>query len=89
MELTYIEKGELTMKYNYFDVPTQVKFWDYGSKHYYGGIAFQDKIICGCCGGVCDISEIYRFAPDTLEKDPIIAYDNWACISSAICGDDN
>ena len=38
-------------KYNYFDVPTQVKFWGYGSKRYYGGIAFQDKIICGCCGG--------------------------------------
>lgn len=75
-------------KYNYFDVPTQVKFWGYGSKRYYGGIAFQDKIICGCCGGVCDISEIYRCAPDTLYEDPIVVFDSWVDISPAIFRED-
>lgn len=75
-------------KYNYFKVPTQVKFWDYEGGHYLGGIAYLDEIICGCCGGILDISEIYEFAPDTLEEDPIVIYDNWVCISSAICGDE-
>ena len=41
MELTCIEKGELTMKYTYFEVPTQVKFWDHNDGHYIGGIAYR------------------------------------------------
>ena len=55
------------MKYNYFEVPTQVKFWDVDGDHYIGGIAYRDKIICGCCGGIFDISEIYESAPVTLK----------------------
>ena len=86
MKFTCIEKGELIMKYNYFEVPTQVKFWDIDGDH--GGIAYQDKIICGCCGGIFDISEIYEFAPDTLEEDPIVIYDNWVDISNEICGEE-
>lgn len=66
-------------KYDYFPVPTQVQFWDYK-----GGIAYRDEIICGCCGGVFNISEIYKVAPDTLLRDPIIAYDDWVGISSAM-----
>ena len=74
------------MKYNYFEVPTQVKFWD---GCYIGGIAYREEIICGCCGYALDISSIYEFAPDTLEEDPIIPYDNWVDLSSEICGADN
>ena len=76
------------MKYNYFEVPTQVKFWDIFSKGYVGGIAFRDKIICGCCGGVASISDVYMSAPDTLE-DPIVVYDDWVDISHEIRGDNN
>ena len=68
MKLTCIEKGELTMKYSYFEVPTQVKFWDDHSGHYIGGIAYRDEIICGCCGTVFRISEIYEVAPDGLKN---------------------
>lgn len=74
-------------KYDYFGVPTQVKFWDYEGGHYLGGIAYRDEIICGCCGGIFEISEIYQFAPDTLDSDPIIIY-KWIDISGEICGDD-
>lgn len=77
------------MKYEYFEVPTQVKIWDYGNGNYLGGIAYRDEFICGCCGGVFDINKIYESAPDTLEEDPIIVYDNWVDISQDICGDDN
>ena len=75
------------MKYNYFEVPTQVKFWDVDGDHYIGGIAYRNEIICGCCGGIFDITEIYELAPDTLE-DPIVIYDNWVDISNEICGED-
>lgn len=73
-------------KYNYFAVPTQVQFWDYNHGRYHGGIAYRDEIICGCCGGVFNIIEIYNVAPDTLLEDPIIVYDDWAGFSFAICG---
>lgn len=63
-----------------------VKFWDYFDEHYLGGIAYRDEIICGCCGGVFDISEIYEPAPDTLEEDPIVVYDTWVNLSSEIRG---
>lgn len=76
------------MQYNYFEVPTQVKFWDYNGDHYTGGIAYRDEIICGCCGGIFDISEIYEFAPDTLDSDPIVAFDDWVDINYDIAGGD-
>lgn len=75
-------------KYDHFLVPTQVKFYDYTNGRYHGGIAYRDEIICGCCGGVFNISKIYKVAPDTLLGDPIIVYDDWLGISSSICGDD-
>lgn len=77
------------MKYNYFEVPTQVKFWDYTNGRYHGGIAYRDEIICGCCGGIFKISDVYEVAPDTLDNDPIVVYKGWVGLSSEICGDDN
>lgn len=78
------------MKYNYFAVPAQVKFWDAPSGgHYIGGIAYRDEIICGCCGSVFKINEIYESAPDALDNDPIVVYKGWVGLSSEICGDDN
>ena len=77
------------MKYNYFEIPTQVKFWDVDGDHYIGGIAYRNEIICGCFGGIFDITEFYESAPDTLKEDPIIPYDNWVDISNDICGDSN
>lgn len=76
-------------KYNYFTVPTQVKFWDALIKDYIGGIAYRDEIICGCCGSVFKISEICEVAPDTLDNDPIVVVHGWKGISDKICGDDN
>ena len=49
------------MKHTYFPTPTQVRFfcptddapqWEYG-------IAYGDEIICGCCGGVFEIENVY------------------------------
>lgn len=48
---------------NYYDFPTQVRFYDVDGDHYLGGIAYQDVIICGCCGGTIEISEIIENTP--------------------------
>lgn len=71
-------------KYNYFAFPTQVKFWD---GRYIGGIAYREEIICGCCGDVFKISEIYEVAPDTLDNDPIVVVNGWKGLSDKICGE--
>lgn len=71
------------MKYNYFEIPTQVKFWD---GRYIGGIAYRDEIICGCCGGIFGISDIYKVAPDTLDNDTVVVVDGWKAINYDICG---
>lgn len=42
---------------NYFDKPTQVQFIDDEDNVCYG-IAFQDNIICACCGSIFPIDEI-------------------------------
>ena len=73
-------------KYDYFEIPTQVKFWD---GCYIDGIAYRDEIICGCCGGIFRISDIYEVAPDTLDSDPIITLSGWKAINYDICGKDN
>lgn len=75
------------MKYTYFEVPTQVKFWDPAGNHYVGGIAYRDEIICGCCGGVMGISTIYYFAPEELDNEPIIPINKWQPIDYEICGE--
>lgn len=66
----------------YFPLPTQVKFWDVDGDHYIGGIAYQDYIICGCCGGLIPINEVYEFTSEGF--DPIISTDEWTDISSCI-----
>lgn len=51
----------------FFEVPTQVQFWDTDTISYIGGIAYHDEIICGCCGGVFHVDDILADA----EKDGV------------------
>ena len=67
-----------------YDTPTQVAFWDYDGGHWVGGIAFDTVIICGDCGGVFDIDEIYEFAPEGIN--PIHPFEEWVDISAEIIG---
>ena len=73
----------------YYDIPTQVKFFDFGSEESYwiGGIAFQDVIICGFCGGVIGISDLYDEAEENgLGEDPIKVL-RWIDINAEIKGE--
>ena len=73
----------------YYDKPTQVKFLDFDGEEPYwiGGIAFHDVVICGCCGGTIEISELYDIAEETgFGKDPIKVL-NWIDINAEIKGE--
>ena len=59
----------------FYDVPTQVCFYDDENELKFG-IAYHDEIICGCCGSIYEISEVRQ----VCELD-------WINISDAISGD--
>ena len=85
-----------------FDCPTQVKFIDFDrgisnddnkEPYWIGGIAFGDKIICGCCGGTLDIQEYYEdwdsfgreeFGDYVEDDNPLVVYSYWVDINEDI-----
>lgn len=48
------------------------------TRNYTGGIAYQDKVICGCCGGIFDLNEICYLKE----------YKTWVNISEEITGEE-
>ena len=69
-----------------FDVPTQVAFWSEEDGRYVGGIGYGTEIICGCCGGIVEISEVYEFTP--VDIIPIIEHDDdWVDLTEQILTD--
>ena len=66
----------------YFETPTQVLFKQdeetmrENGAEWFAGIAYQDEIICGCCGGIVEIEEVEQIQPLS-----------WVNISEAIAGD--
>lgn len=74
----------------YYYTPTQVKFLDFDSEElcWIGGIAFHDVVICGCCGGVIKISELYERAKEmNFNEEPIKAFNSWVNIENEIKGE--
>ena len=62
----------------FYEVPTQVKFLEIADEpRWFGGIAFEDKVICGECGGVVELDDIV----DIIELP-------WVSISEEILGDE-
>ena len=70
----------------YFEEPVQVVFADPDATgEWICGIAYRDEIICGCCGGVFDISEILEIAAEDNIEDPIHSFGlDWVDLSPAI-----
>lgn len=68
-----------------FKRPTQVAFWESEQERYIGGIAYGTEIICGCCGGIVEVEEVYEFAPEGVK--PIIAYEDWEAFDDFIFDD--
>lgn len=66
----------------FYEVPTQVKFIENADivddPHWIGGIAYQDYVICGECGGIIDLEDL----ADIIELP-------WVDITYEIIGDDD
>ena len=76
------------MKDFYFETPVQVMFHDVDNPgSWRAGIAYKNEIICGCCGGVFEISDIIEFS-DGVVKCPIYFYDCWDDLTDEIMGGD-
>lgn len=70
----------------FFEVPTQVKFYEAAEEDYIGGIAYKNEIICGCCGSVFEISDVIAEAKADGIEEPIIKLP-WIDIQSEIIGE--
>ena len=70
-----------------FSTPKQVMFVDTDNiGEWLTGIAYNDVIICACCGGVFEIDEICELATMAGIQEPIYSYDEWNDISDDIYG---
>ena len=71
----------------YFEEPVQVIFADPDATGcWISGIAYRDEIICACCGGVFDISEILEIAAEDNIENPIHSFGlDWVDLSPTIC----
>lgn len=70
----------VNIKRDFYPTPTQVRWGemnDAGIIEEYFGIAYQEKVICGCCGGLIDLNEDYLYIFEELE---------WIDIADAIEG---
>lgn len=83
---------------DYYEKPTQVMFIDINESYdretpkIIGGIAYQDEIICGCCGSIFSIEELIedyldaiKVCPWLKEYEPIRSL-SWIDIEDAIRG---
>ena len=71
---------------DYFDEPKQVMFADPDNEgEWLVGIAYKDEIICACCGGVFEVADVLEAVPEGEQA--IFPYEDWADISTEICGD--
>lgn len=72
---------------NYFDEPTQVRFYDVSNSDYLGGIAIGDTIVCGCCGTELSIKEIIEDCKAAGFTGVVIEKLKWISISDSIIGE--
>ena len=88
--IEYTDETRTTIKC--FTKPTQIAFYETASYCYCGGIGYGDEIICGCCGAVIPIADIY----EDCELEGIINDENytvpikifqWMDISTNLIGD--
>lgn len=72
-----------------FDIPRQVKFYDSWNNEFATGIGYQDFIICGCCGGIFNLEDLYNDyeTSDNIPENPILVYNDWVDLTDTIIGE--
>ena len=64
----------------YYERPTQVRWFEIEEKRWFGGIAYRDEIICGCCGSILELNE--------FEEYEVVELGDWVNIEEEIRGED-
>ena len=70
------------MAKEYYSYPIQVVYYNRDVYGYIGGIAYQDVVICGCCGEAIKIQSIIETTPTDCPS--IIEFDDWINIESVV-----
>ena len=71
----------------FYDVPTQVIFYDVYNEKNHGGIAYQDFIICGCCGGTYPLEDLKEDLKDfNLSLEENFYEQDWISLDEEIIG---
>ena len=92
MSVVEMKDGKKAEFKTYYDIPTQVMFYEADPNVWSWGIAYKDDIICACCGAVLHITEIIDDFVDYAEEKgaklskPIYEYDGWCDIVEGIYG---
>lgn len=72
----------------YFDFPTQIKFFCPTDEEpqWESGIGYKDEIVCGCCGSIFKIENVYQDAKDygITPEEAIDEYRMWVNFSEYI-----
>ena len=63
----------------YYEVPTQVRWFNADDKNWIGGIAYRNEIICGCCGSILELNE--------FEEGEVVEFRDWVNIEEKIRGE--
>ena len=81
----------------HFEFPRQVRFLDLGDTQgeevWHGGIAINDSIICGCCGTVLSLEDIFADWEEYGKEEypnveaPVEIYEYWVDIDEEIIGE--
>ena len=85
---------------HYYEMPTMVKFLDpyyelmagetEEDRPWLAGIAFTGYVICGCCGALIELSELFEFAAGDEENESFdLQFEemSWISIKDEIIGD--
>ena len=71
----------------FYEKPKQVIFADPENPgDWLAGIAFNDSIICSCCGGVFEIEDVIQQAKEDGVVNPIYEYEDWSDLTDDIFG---
>lgn len=74
------------IRINWFDVPTQVSFYELEQDRWIGGIGYHDEIICAECGAIIELEEMYDLEVLDVQPNPVRVL-TWVDISDEIKGD--
>ena len=70
-----------------FETPKQVIFADPDNPgEWIAGIAYREEIICACCGGIFEISDVVDAAIENGVINAIYPYEDWVDFAAEITG---